>query len=198
MAIRLTGTPRERCVSAASQAAELWWAFIAATGYTTLDFFRHTVQGGATFCLEDFLRYCINSSQDANAPGPIVSGTYAALAYTPLSSHVTTPILGPASFVCHNSGIPLVALDLDVVEAYVPMGQWSKTVIRLVLHEIGHIAFHWDHLRPDPISGMMYGATPDDEREAWAFAMSVLGTAIGDFACEHRVRRGVDRTWPHA
>lgn len=55
-----------------------------------------------------------------------------------------------------------------------------RTKNHLILHEIGHLALHWDALRiaDSPEKVMARSATPQQEAEAWWFVYSLLGYLV--------------------
>jgi hypothetical protein len=62
----------------------------------------------------------------------------------------------------------------------------SRTCTYLILHETGHLVLHWDIMN-DPnrivqgISGQpVLLAYPDEEKQAWWFALSVIATAMSE------------------
>jgi hypothetical protein len=73
-------------------------------------------------------------------------------------------------------------------------------LVRIVLHEIGHLALHFTHIFPeDSPLGPGTKSTLDQEDEAWQFAGAVTGLALGDFARESRLsERRRDDAWIYA
>jgi hypothetical protein len=96
--------------------------------------------------------------------------------------------------------VPMIAIDKEYVTALVPRDdQRDKIFTRLLLHEVGHVVFHWKDLRPGIPRGdaaPLLGATVEQEEEAWWFASSIVGLAVGDQARRLRAGGANDAAWP--
>jgi len=75
----------------------------------------------------------------------------------------------------------------------------TRVLTRLYLHELGHVAMHLDHIfgAKDFFAGMGETASAGMEAEAWQFAGTTLGLALGDYAKRCREEGSPDLAWQY-
>jgi len=105
----------------------------------------------------------------------------------------------PASWLFHLGGnVPAIIIDIVEVRAASLPTERRRMLERLVLHETGHLALHWDDLVPrrSPFIGP---STAVQEEEAWLFAKVVCGLMHSWVARDYRDRIPPqhDDTWLH-
>jgi len=85
--------------------------------------------------------------------------------------------------------------DSDASRDYL-FAKMRSVVTGLLLHEIGHVALHWKALEPKTRDvDFVSAATARHEFEAWLFAGTILGFALGEIA-QHVVEcKTIDNAW---
>lgn len=155
-----------------------WLGFINTTGRSPKSLFDRTAP--INQCALDFFRYCTEVTTGA-AGATIVSTTL------PKGS-------GAPSWLWHcGGGVPRVLLDYDVMHTEIPTHAARKLVMRLILHEAGHLILHFSNISAFPV-GIVRTSHDAEEQEAWVFAGATLGLALGQ-AAPNRRPSIVDDAW---
>ena len=187
----------DRRVAIVHVAAGLWYDFLDAFGgkFTNESLFK-TYLGGPRHCLFAFATFC----------GQLYPGAREVLIYRRNVSGFATNRSGrPISWLCDmnvHGPEPAIVVDYDHLNDNWPDVRRDRGLVMLVLHEVGHLVFHWDSLtnRRANAAGRarrrLPGATAQEEAEAWWFSYGVLAAAMADYAHAHTSHHAGGRNDP--
>lgn len=147
-----------------------WCGFLAATGQSPRSLFDRTTW--VNQCALAFLHYCtaitVRVSGAAVVPTGLLKGS------------------GSPSWLWHHGrGVPRILMDFGTISATVPSQTERKTIMRIIIHEVGHLVLHFPHIASLPI-GAVPACSEIQEAEAWVFAGAVVGLALGQAASDRR------------
>ena len=96
---------------------------------------------------------------------------------------------------------PVIRIDSNFINSRFPENAPNRSIViaKLVLHEIGHVALHWQDLYPKKVGQYnVNSASPEQETQAWWFAGAVWALILGRLAPRGRNDNVIDSAWYRA